>query len=250
MSVLQLSAASGPVAHVLAAAVLYLHIGAGAVGLVSGAAAVITRKGSRHHRLAGKVFVLAMLVMALIGACVAPFLPVPERATMLAGVLTFYLVLTGFLALRHPGQGVQLTDIATLLISLGLLGTSALLMKLASASPTGTLDGQPYQAFLMFVLFSTVSAAGDVMFLLKGGYQGAMRLSRHIWRMCASLFIAAGSFFLGQQKVFPESLQNTLWLGIPQIAVLLVLLYWLGHTFIRRHGKAGRQRDIHLDVSF
>jgi hypothetical protein len=42
-------------------ALLFFHICSGAMGLLSGAAAMSFRKGSRRHRLAGDVFVIAML---------------------------------------------------------------------------------------------------------------------------------------------------------------------------------------------
>ena len=72
---------------VLAAAdaLLFLHIAGGAVGLISGAAALTARKGGRAHRLAGLVFVVSMTIMASIGAAVSPFLPIPQRANVMAG---------------------------------------------------------------------------------------------------------------------------------------------------------------------
>ena len=45
------------------APVLVIHICAGTLGLLSGAAAMALRKGSRRHGAAGNVFVVAMLVM-------------------------------------------------------------------------------------------------------------------------------------------------------------------------------------------
>lgn len=234
MNILEAGPGSGLVAHLAAAALLYLHIGAGGLGLLSGAAALATRKGSRHHRLAGKVFVVSMLLMSLIGACVAPFLPAPERATILGGVMTFYLVLTGFTALRKDGPARGMSDWATLLISLGMLGISLRLLDMAASSPAGTLDGQPPQAFYLFVIVGSFAVVGDALQLCLGRYQGGMRIARHVWRMCAALFIAAGSFFLGQQQVFPASLHNSIWLLLPEIAVLLSMLYWLGHTIVKR----------------
>ena len=41
-----------------------VHIGGGIAGMLSGTVAMIYRKGSRGHVLAGKVFVAAMLTMA------------------------------------------------------------------------------------------------------------------------------------------------------------------------------------------
>ncbi len=43
---------------------LFFHILAGAVGLVSGAAALSAGKGSRPHRAAGNVFFISMLIMS------------------------------------------------------------------------------------------------------------------------------------------------------------------------------------------
>ena len=43
--------------------VLLVHICAGTVGLLSGTAAIIFRKGSPRHVLAGKIFVASMLTM-------------------------------------------------------------------------------------------------------------------------------------------------------------------------------------------
>jgi hypothetical protein len=43
---------------------LLLHISAGMIGMVSGTAAIIFRKGSARHVLAGRVFVVAMVSMA------------------------------------------------------------------------------------------------------------------------------------------------------------------------------------------
>jgi len=239
MTIFEAGPGSGMIAHVAAAALLYLHIGAGTVSLLAGAGALTTKKGSHHHRLAGKVFVLSMLIMTVIGACVEPFLPTPERATVLAGVMTFYLVVTGFTALSRSGQRQLVTDSATLLVSLGLAGVAWRLLHMASTSPSGTLDGQPVQSFYLFVLIGTLAVIGDAAIVLKGGHQGGMRLARHIWRMCAALFVAAGSLFLGQQQLFPASLRDSVWLLLPELAVLLVMLYWLGHTFV---GRFWRQR--------
>lgn len=230
MSLLQVESHSPALFHLAAATVLYLHIGAGGISLVSGAAALMARKGSRVHRVAGKVFVASMLIMAVIGACVAPFLPLPERATTLAGILTFYLAVTGYTAMRPQQASDRLMHFASLLVALGILGVAGMLLNMAMASPAGTLDNQPPQSFYLFIVIGTLASAGDALLLIKGVYSRHMRLARHLWRMCAALFIAAGSLFLGQPQVFPEFLRGSVWLMLPVLAVLLALAYWLGHT--------------------
>ena len=71
---------------VAAEALLYLHIGGGAVGLISGAAALIARKGGRAHSIAGLTFVIAMTLMASIGAVVS----LSRRLCIMIGFIEIY----------------------------------------------------------------------------------------------------------------------------------------------------------------
>jgi len=71
---------------------LVLHISAGIVGLLSGTAAMIFRKGSRRHAQAGDVFVVTMLTMALCAVWLATLKQQPGN--VVGGVFTFYLVAT------------------------------------------------------------------------------------------------------------------------------------------------------------
>ena len=53
----------------------------------------------------------------------------------------------------------------------------------------------------------------------------ARRLARYLWRMCFGLFIASGSFFLGQMKFLPQSLRILPLVGTLAVAPLVILLY-------------------------
>ena len=63
--------------------------------------------------------------------------------------------------------------------------------------------------------------------LLHGGIYGAKRVVRHLWRMCFGLFIATGSFFLGQQQVFPKWLRGSPALFVPALLPLVLLIFWV-----------------------
>ena len=236
MAILHINPDSPALVHAAAAAVLYLHIGAGSVGILSGTAAFIFRKGTDLHRLIGKAFVASMLIMSAIGACVAPFLPIPERASVVAGVLTFYLVLTSWMTVkRKPGNIVQTRSIrfaeyGMLLTSTGIMAAGVFFFWLASQNPGGKLDGQPGAAFVMFIIIGSLAAVGDLRLILQRGVTGATRLARHLWRMTVALFIAANSLFLGQQQVFPKALQASGWLMVPALIILGLLVYWLCHV--------------------
>jgi hypothetical protein len=45
--------------------------------------------------------------------------------------------------------------------------------------------------------------------------------------MCFGLFIATGSFFLGQQQVFPAWLRKTNVLFVPALLPPALLIFWL-----------------------
>ena len=87
--------------------ILLVHILGGTLGLVSGTVAVMFRKGSRWHVLAGRVFVASMLTM---GAA-ATYLAIikHQNSNIGGGILTFYLVGTAWLtARRRDGETSRL----------------------------------------------------------------------------------------------------------------------------------------------
>jgi membrane protein DedA with SNARE-associated domain len=44
--------------------------------------------------------------------------------------------------------------------------------------------------------------------------------------MCFALWIAAGSFFIGQARTFPEALRNPLVMFVPPLIPLLAMAWW------------------------
>jgi len=73
----------------------WIHISMGLVGILSGAAALVFRKGSRPHQLVGHVFFVSMLIMASMGATLAMTYS-PNRGNVMGGGLTFYMVATAW----------------------------------------------------------------------------------------------------------------------------------------------------------
>ncbi|HEX8837594.1 MAG TPA: hypothetical protein VF748_11710, partial [Candidatus Acidoferrum sp.] len=101
--------------------ILLAHICAGTLGLLSGAAAISFRKGSRAHVLAGRVFVVSMLTMGAGAAYLAVVRHQPNNLG--GGILTFYLVGTAWLtARRRDGETSRLDWVALLIpLTLGIL---------------------------------------------------------------------------------------------------------------------------------
>jgi hypothetical protein len=55
--------------------------------------------------------------------------------------------------------------------------------------------------------------------------------------MCLSLFIASGSFFLGQQRIMPEWIRGSPILLICALAPLAVMIFWLLWVRVPRRFK-------------
>lgn len=210
--------------HIGAALLLILHVGGGTVGLFAGATALLTRKGGRVHRAAGAVFLVSMLLMAGVATAVSPSMQ--DRVNVVAGFVTFYLVLTGFTAARRR-EGIGAIEIIGLFVAIAGAVYISILAWMASRTPEGTLDGAPPQAFFVFVLVTVIAAASDLKVVLRRGISGAQRIARHVWRMTFSLFVASGSLFLGQSQMFPDWLQSTPVLIVAGLAPLPFLVFWM-----------------------
>jgi hypothetical protein len=218
--------------------ILFLHICAGSIGLLSGTAAMCFRKGSPRHVLAGKVFVVAMLIMA-VGATYLGIVKNQPSNTG-GGILTFYLVGTGWLTARRRDGVTSRVDWVALLIPLAMgMYTWVNGIQVLRGGATSQ-NGVPVGMSFFMGTICLFAAAGDVRMLTRGGVFGVGRIARHLWRMCFGLFIAAGSFFLGPSNR-PLRLLTTVGIGqhLPSalfstglylflsVLPLLLLIFWL-----------------------
>ncbi len=235
MTVLQVAADAPAWAHLGADALLVLHIGGGAIGILSGATALLARKGETVHRAAGKVFFVSMLVSYSVATVVSPFLTDGQRTNTVAGILALYLLITGWRTARRPETTPGRIEVAGLFVGLAIVAAGLLFIRSAAHDPTGTIDRSPSQALYIFAMVGSFAAAGDLHLILRRRLAGVARISRHLWRMCFSLFIAAGSFFLGQQQVMPEWMR-----GSPALIVLaLAPLAFMAYFLVRVHVGGG-----------
>jgi hypothetical protein len=218
--------------------VLLVHISAGTLGLLSGTAAILFRKGSTRHARAGSVFVIAMLIMASLAVYLAIVRHQPSNFG--GGLFTFYLIGTAWLTARRRDGETRRFDWVVLLIPL-VLGFVTWMRGFAIVrSGVDSPDGVPVEMTFFLGSIMLLAAAGDVRMLVGGGVVGEKRIARHLWRMCFGLFIAAGSFFLGPSNR-PLRLLSAAGLGqhlspalfstsayfILTILPLILLVYWL-----------------------
>jgi len=210
--------------------------------LLSGFMAMTFRKGSGLHGAAGTVFFVSLLSASGAGAILAGFLN-PNSGNVMGSTLTFYLVATAWLTAYRKRPQTNLADWAGLAVIVAVAVGLANSGVEAANSPTGTKDGSAAGLYFAFVGIASLAGVLDLRMIRRGGVAGAQRLTRHLWRMCTALFIAVGSFFLGQPQVFPVAIRNTGILAVPTLLVILSLGYWL-----YRVNAFSRQRAAAIQV--
>jgi uncharacterized membrane protein len=199
---------------------LLLHIFAGTVGMLSGSFALAVRKGSRLHRASGNIFTLAMLALASSALCLA--IMKSQHGNIIGSIITFYMIATAWLAGRR--RSIGRLDLAALLI--GVCG-AATVLTLGFWSLHHPDKNAPAAMCFFMAAVLLLAAVGDIRMLAHGGISGRPRITRHLWRMCFGLFIATGSFFLGQQQVFPAFLRGSVLLTALALLPFPVMIYWL-----------------------
>jgi hypothetical protein len=205
--------------------ILIFHICSGIAGFLAGAAAISFRKGSRRHALAGNVFVISMMSLAVSGIYLA--VVKHEPGNILGGALTFYLVATSWMTAKRRDKETGLLDWGALLVALALAAVTATLGFEAATSPTGLKFQYPAGPYFLLGSVALLSAVGDVRMLVLGGISGTPRIARHLWRMCFAFFIASASIFLARQQLFPAVLRKTGALVLLSFLPLILMIFWL-----------------------
>ncbi len=215
------------------AVLLAIHIGGGAVGILSGFATLAAPKGERLHRASGAVFFFAMLVMT--GAAATLAILRLQPANLLAATLTAYLVVTGRAAARRAESVTGLFEVGAMFAA-GVIAAAGVFLGVTHVPPFGPegpgASGDYSGVYYAFAGVAALAAALDLRVGLVRGLSGPSRVSRHLWRMCTALFVASASFFLGQIKVIPHELRGP-HLYVLALAPLIALIFWMVRLRLR-----------------
>jgi hypothetical protein len=210
---------------------LFVHILAGSLGLLSGYVALYASKGAAVHRKSGLVFVCVMLTMATTGFLISAIEGVAPAINIPTALLVFYLVVTALTTVRPlpvPRAFDAAGMVGAFVIAIGCVATA-----FVSIGKGGAEAGAAYPLFL-FAGVALAAGNGDRRLIRDGAARGARRLRRHLWRMCFALALAATAFFLGQADVFPRPIRIRPLLALPVLTVLASMFFWLWRTRARR----------------
>lgn len=220
--------------------IIFAHVLTGTLALLAGAVAVGGPKGRSVHVTAGRFFVALMTLSSILGALLGLIRFDQFFITFFAGLLGAYLVLSGWLAarMRTPEHGpagwilglINVANCAALLV----LGSIAL------SAEDGKIFGFAGGNYLFLAGICGIAAVGDISLIVRSRLAAPHAIARHLWRMLMGFFIAAGSAFTGPgAKAFPEWIQQSGILSVPELLILLLLLFYLVRTLLFK--RKGRQ---------
>lgn len=214
--------------------IMAAHVAPGVLAVLAGATALAAPKGRWWHVNAGRIFTVAMGLSSAIGAGLGLVRAETFYITFHAGVLALCLIGSGWLAARARSGALQWAS--GLVAVVNLLNVSALLVIGVFAARSQQLFlGFPWQDYLVLAGMGLVGVAGDATLLWRSRLSDRHRIARHLWRMCFGFFIAAGSAFTGPgAAAFSEAVRQSGVLALPELAILLLMVFWLARTLLAR----------------
>lgn len=198
---------------------LWLHIAAGTVALGAGVVALVTTKGGRRHRRAGRVFVYAMAVVVGTVLPLVVLAPTSFRIFLtLVAIFSGYLAFSGYRVLgrKRPADGAAPVDWAA--AGLVVVASAALggwgLLRLAGGTTFG----------VVLVVFGAIGLGfgGTDLRTFRGGDGVGDWMVTHLQRMVAA-FIATVSAVSAVNLTGPLGVVAWLW---PTAVFVPLITYW------------------------
>lgn len=208
---------------------LYSHITLGTIAVLSGSVALVSTKGATIHIRFGRVFATAMILSSLLGAVLGLVNYAEFYITFLAGILSLTLVASSLLTLRSGSRAFSSRAVAAInflnAVAITFAGT------IAVGNPEESLFGFPAEDYFLLAGIALIGLIGDVSYFLRKKVTPNQRIARHLWRMCLGFFIAAGSAFTGPgQSAFPESIQQSGILSLPELVIFILMVFYIVRT--------------------
>ncbi|WP_370979502.1 hypothetical protein [Agaribacterium sp. ZY112] len=202
---------------------LVVHVLTGGISIFAGFSALIANKGAFIHRYAGRVFNISILITGV--SIIALGVNGKDLGDMLGGLSLIYFTATAYRAIQLQTRSLGAIDFVLFLCVLWVCLAN---VYLSFHVHEWSLE-YPALQYIVVAFIHLIAAVGDAFLLLKQRVSRQQRLLRHSWRMCLVLFMASGSFFLGQMKLFPQQLteQGFWFFFIPPLLTLVYMGYWL-----------------------
>lgn len=221
---------------------VFAHVSSGALALLTGAIALIARKGAKIHINFGRIFAYAMIGSSALGALLGLLKPEQFYITFHAGILGITLIASSWLAARKSTAERSLAkntlSIVNITNTLCLIGLGIYALRQGN----GVFLGFAGEDYLFLAFMAGIAASSDISLWFRKTISNHHRVARHLWRMCFGFFITAGSAFTGPGgKVFPEAVQKSGILSLPELLIFLAMLFWLCRVLFTKFVKMSPQ---------
>lgn len=212
---------------------IWLHAGLGGVALISGAIALVVKKGSKAHKKSGKVFYYAMILSATL-AFIVSLLPNHESPFLFSiGVFSLYFLLSGYRSLKFKRQTLELKPDKMLAYGIVLTGLIMILYPVV-------LYGQPNIILLVFGIAGIVFGLRDLQSFRNPKELKKKWLKLHLGKMTGG-YIAAVSAFFVVNEILP-GIWN--WF-VPSIFGTAYIAYWIRKLNKTRNVTKNTRRATH-----
>jgi hypothetical protein len=193
-------------------------------------------RGPQAHVWAGRTFVATMLIMASAGVYLA--IAKSRPGDVLGGALTLYLVATSCAIARRRNGRPSVFDCVRYPDSN---------LDCSSCNKSYRYEERVHARAVRVSWLSRLDRHNRrYPNVMRGGFFGARRIARHLWRMCFALFIASASIFLARQRLFPHFMRASGTLYLLSFLPLVLMIFWL--LCVRSNRTSSRQlvRDATL----
>ena len=207
-----------------------VHVIFGWAAMGGAIVALSTVKGSRAHKLGGRIFVFPMAVAALtaisfVGEEFGPLVYVMSAATI-------YLLATSVLAIRNQIGAAPWLEKALIVIPIALFAFSAMFfMRNLQAGNVGLLFGPALYTAVFLIL-----VVGDIRLFLNRPTDPSVWIKRHLFRMLLAFAFAVRALFsIGVDVGLPFEVAVT----APIILALIATVWFQRRIDAQNTGKQG-----------
>ena len=202
---------------------IYIHAFFGGVGLITGIASIVVKKGRLNHKRLGKWFSWSMIISSAISLVIARMPNHINTFLFLIGIFTIYMVLAGNRALTFKSVKKTKANLTDKLVS-GIMALSALLM--IGFGVSGLLNGYSHSIlFLFFGIIGLFLPYGDYKLFKNTLENRKLWLINHLSRMLGALIASVTAFIVAGMH------QDTLWAWItPSVFGTAYIIYWIKKT--------------------
>jgi uncharacterized membrane protein len=204
-----------------------IHVFAGTLGILIGLYMLVTDKGSRRHRVGGRVFVgfaSVVCLSAIIGSVFFRFIPLFAVLSLLVP----YVLLSGWHVIYTQAAGPDRLD--AILLVVGIAAAAGLVPVLASA---GNAPGSSAP-----VVFSTLGALGFVLLYDTARWVFPKRWHATTWRFEHIYKILSALF--GMMSAAVGNIFHTTWAQLVPSGVGIAVVLWFMWRELRGQRLAAR----------